>query len=119
MEKIEWELYNDWFSWLENIFNVKPDIYVYLFLDPEKCLERIKKRARKEEANITLEYLRQLHEKHEKWMAENEKKGIKVIKINVEEDFEDNELIFLKHCDKIFKYIEKVNDNDNYLLLYI
>lgn len=118
MEKIEWELYNDWFSWLENIFNVKPDIYVYLFLDPEKCLERIKKRARKEEANITLEYLRQLHEKHEKWMAENERKGIKVIKINVEEDFKDNELIFLNHCEKIFKSINQEKVNDNFDLFY-
>ena len=51
-------------------------------------------------------------------MAENERKGIKVIKINVEEDFKDNELIFLNHCEKIFKSINQEKVNDNFDLFY-
>lgn len=108
MEKIEWELYNDCFSLLENTIDVKADVYIYLFLEPEKCLERIQKRKRKEESNITLEYLKQLHQKHEIWMEKNVKNGIKVIKINVEEDFEDDEIIFLQHFSKIFNNIGNI-----------
>lgn len=112
MDKIEWELYNDCFLWLEKTIDVKPDIYLYLYLKPEKCLERIKKRNREEEINITLEYLTQLHNKHEIWMEENIKKGVNVIKINVEEDFEENEFIFLNHCNKILNYISTHTKNN-------
>lgn len=36
----------------------------YLNLAPEKCLERIKKRSRKGEENVTLEFLQKIHNKY-------------------------------------------------------
>ncbi len=42
---------------------------VYLRARPETCLERIKTRNRPEEQSITLDYLNQLHERHEEWLT--------------------------------------------------
>ena len=40
-------------------------IHIYLQLDPELCLDRIKSRNRPEEVNMDLNYLKQLHTLHE------------------------------------------------------
>jgi len=44
----------------------KSNFFIYLRSSPEKCLEKIKKRGRENEMNITLEYLKQIHDYHEK-----------------------------------------------------
>lgn len=41
---------------------------VYLRATPEMCLQRIRTRNRPEEAPINLDYLIQLHERHEEWL---------------------------------------------------
>lgn len=38
---------------------------IYLKCEPEICMERIKKRNRKGEESIPLEYLRKVHDRHE------------------------------------------------------
>ncbi len=45
------------------------DLIIYLRAKPETCLERIKTRNRPEEQSITLDYLKQLHERHEEWLS--------------------------------------------------
>lgn len=78
------ELYNK----TDNIWN--SNNFIYLRSDPNKCLERINIRGRENEKNITLDYLNQindLHEKSYKYAVEN-KYNIHVIDIenkNVEE----------------------------------
>jgi len=47
-----------------------PDIFVYLRVSPEQCLDRIKKRGRDYEAGITLDYLKDLHGQYEEWVEE-------------------------------------------------
>ena len=42
---------------------------VYLKANPETCLERIRTRNRPEEQSITLDYLQQLHARHEQWLS--------------------------------------------------
>ena len=44
----------------------KPNGYIYLRSDPEKCLQRIIKRGRFAEKNIQLEYIQSIHDLHEK-----------------------------------------------------
>ena len=51
---------------------MNPDIYIYLYAEPEVVFDRIKSRGRIEEKNITLFYLQQLHEKYEQWMWSEE-----------------------------------------------
>jgi deoxyadenosine/deoxycytidine kinase len=43
----------------------KPNGYIYLRSEPEKCLQRINKRGRYAEKNVKLEYIQKLHELHE------------------------------------------------------
>ena len=46
----------------------KPDVVVYLKVDPEVALERIRKRGREWEKDITLEYLVELAVAYDKWI---------------------------------------------------
>ena len=50
-------------SMVQNMLNVSIDAVVYIKAEPELCLERIKKRARDGEENISLDYLQKLHDK--------------------------------------------------------
>ncbi len=68
MNSIEKECYQYWFDWLENKFKPKPDGIIYVRCSPEKCMERIHKRGRSEENNISLDYLKKLHNSHEEWL---------------------------------------------------
>lgn len=49
---------------------------VYLRAKPEICLERIKTRNRPEEQSITLDYLKQLHDRHEEWLLSQNQTSI-------------------------------------------
>lgn len=43
----------------------KPNYFIYLRSSPKNCLDRIYKRGRDNEMNISLEYLEKIHELHE------------------------------------------------------
>lgn len=45
-----------------------PDAFIYLRAQPETCHQRLLRRAREEESTVSLDYLTQLHEKHEGWL---------------------------------------------------
>lgn len=59
----------------------KPDILFYLDVDPEECLKRIKKRGRKGEEHITLEYLEGLKIKFDQFIEKIDK-TTKIIRLN-------------------------------------
>lgn len=56
--------YKELYSIINNKVNI--DILFVLYLEPYKCLQRIKIRNRKVEENITLQFLEDLHEKYKK-----------------------------------------------------
>lgn len=57
---------------------------VYLRSSPEKCQERVRTRARPEEAGITDEYLRRLHAFHENAYMRGIALGIPIVCVDVE-----------------------------------
>jgi len=87
MNSIETECYNYWFNWLENKFRPKPDGIIYIRCSPEKCLERIKKRGRSEESNVSLEYLQKLHNYHEEWLSNWKQTDVIIIDNEKENDW--------------------------------
>lgn len=89
INQIEWKLYQNWFNWLSDKFNAKPEKIIYLRCDPHIAYERVKKRARSEEETISLEYLTRLSEYHDKWLLNESSIPVKVY--NVDEDFIDND----------------------------
>ena len=92
MNKMEYDIYCKWHDWLVDKFNVRPDAYIYLRTTPEKSFERMKKRSRGEEAEVPLNYLMLLHNKHEEWMEIERNNNMKVLTIDVTDDF-DNEKV--------------------------
>ena len=64
--EIEYTIYCKWFDEFMKEIPIKG--YIYLKTSPEICLQRIKKRGRGGENNITLEYLKSCHEYHEQWL---------------------------------------------------
>lgn len=96
MSALEWHLYKEWFSWLISGAMPKPTGFIYLRVDPEVCLERMHIRSRSEESAIPLEYLKQLHAKHDSWLLQ--KNGvdalvadIPVLTLDCNKDFEHSE----------------------------
>jgi deoxyadenosine/deoxycytidine kinase len=65
-----------------NIWN--PKGYIYLRANPDKCFERISKRSRECEKDISIEYLRQLHNLHEQAYIMASTAGMPIICIDVE-----------------------------------
>ena len=72
IDEIEWNDYVIWFDFVMDIAGSKPTGIIYLRGSPETCLEQIKRRGRVGEEGITIDYLRALHRKHDKWLSEEE-----------------------------------------------
>ena len=106
MNEIEHQLYQDiYHMWCIN--EIIPDMIIYLYATPEKCLDRVKKRNREGEQDISLHYLQKCNDYYDEFITlllkennnENNKKDIKinekniiVYKMNVEfdNDYDDD-----------------------------
>jgi deoxyadenosine/deoxycytidine kinase len=75
MNTIEKNTYDVWFNWLESKITRKPDGIIYLRAEPQVCLERMHKRDRTEESTVSLDYLTNIHEKHEAWLNKEKMYG--------------------------------------------
>jgi deoxyguanosine kinase len=83
---MEWQLYTQWYDWLNKEFSIRPDRFIYLKAEPDVSYDRMKKRLRDEEEGVPYEYIKHVHEKHEEWM--NKLNGVDIIDVN--DDFVDN-----------------------------
>jgi deoxyadenosine/deoxycytidine kinase len=79
----------------------KPDIYVYLHLDPERLLRNIARRGREYERNITAAYLRKIQESYFTFFKQNPDSRYLVIDIN-NIDFVENEEDYEKIITTVF-----------------
>lgn len=69
-EEVEWRVYCDWWKFVMEEFKaLRIDGLVYLRCAPATCHGRLQKRARDEEAGVPLEYLNDLHARHEEWLV--------------------------------------------------
>lgn len=78
--KIEWTIYENLCNYLFAKHIAKPKGIIYLRMSPKTCFRRIHLRGRKEEKSISLEYLNQLHQRHDAWLLRI--KNIPVLCIN-------------------------------------
>lgn len=79
----------------------KPDIYVYLHLNPDKLLFNIDKRGRNYEQSISREYLKKIEESYFSFFRQNPENRYLVIDIN-DIDFVENEGDYTRIIDAIF-----------------
>jgi deoxyadenosine/deoxycytidine kinase len=113
LNQIEWEVYEKWINFLHS--NCQPPKgFIYLKANPETCISRIRKRNRLSEKSLTLAYIRQIDEWHEKFLMKKENlhkslKSIPVLKIDCNLDFEDNPKILKSHLEKVKEFINNKN----------
>ncbi|KAL6961994.1 hypothetical protein U1Q18_036951 [Sarracenia purpurea var. burkii] len=69
MNEMEISIYDSWFDPVVSCLpGLIPDGFIYLRATPDTCHKRMLLRKRAEEGGVSLEYLRDLHEKHENWL---------------------------------------------------
>lgn len=114
LNEIEWTMYQDWHSFLIEEFGRRAtlDGIIYLRATPEKCFERLQKRARKEEKTVTQGYLKKLHEQHECWLIDKTTdthfqhfRDIPVLVLDVEKEFEDNPSVSEHLSSKVKEFV--------------
>jgi deoxyadenosine kinase len=98
MNELDFQTYRHLFQNMANFLH-RPDIIVYLDVEPEIALERIKQRSRGCETGITVEYLKSLKKGYEDWL-EDISPRIPVIKIDWNE-FGTTEEVLVKINEKI------------------
>ena len=69
MNEMEISVYDSWFNPVVSALpGLVPDGFIYLRASPDTCHRRMLMRKRPEEQSVTIDYLRDLHEKHEQWL---------------------------------------------------
>jgi len=84
LTEAEFALSTEWFQFLETNFNIDLDLIVYLRTSPELVFDRIKKRNRAEEKNITLEQLQKIDRFYEDWIMTS---NCQVVVIDANQDW--------------------------------
>jgi deoxyadenosine/deoxycytidine kinase len=110
MSALEWKLYQEWFEWLVTSYVAKPDGIIYVRTNPDVCFQRLNKRSRSEESTVSMEYLQRLHDRHERWLIDKENvmpalKGIPVLVLECDGEFEHNRLEREKHIDQVGTFV--------------
>lgn len=110
LSAIEWEIYKQWFAFLMKGKCKVPKGFIYLKASPELCLQRIKKRNRSGEENITIEYLRCIDKAHDNFLIE--KKGltpelqmVPILVLDGNKPFDSSNTIFNQYCDQIEEFM--------------
>ena len=83
-----------------------PDMVIYIKSTPEICLNRLRKSDRNAEQTVGLEFLKQIHEKHEQWLNVEEsinKLGCPIIIINGDQTKEQIQNEATEILKEIFK----------------
>ena len=70
----DYEVINQWTSFLDTLSEIpSPETIVYIRAEPELCFGRMSGRHRNEEANVSMQYINNLHDLHEDWLIRRTK----------------------------------------------
>ncbi|KAK7334422.1 hypothetical protein VNO80_26179 [Phaseolus coccineus] len=93
MNEMEISIYDSWFDpVVSSLPGLIPDGFIYLRASPDTCHKRMMLRKREEEGGVTLDYLRDLHEKHESWLFPFQSGNHGVLSVNKLPHHIDNSL---------------------------
>ena len=110
MTELEWQMYTALFNFLIPNHCLPPQGFIYLKVDPTIAYERIKKRNRLAEKQITLKYLKQIDECHDQFLLQQhtmlpELKNVPVLVLDCNQEFEQNSSKFQEHGEQIRSFI--------------
>jgi len=109
LQKIEWEIFKQWFDFAIRGCET-PQGFIYLQAEPAVSFERAKARARSEEATISLDYITQIHERHEDFLIHkrnihNSIKDCPVLVLDCNQDFTLDSAVLEINIQKIKQFI--------------
>lgn len=110
LSETEWQLYEQWFSFLIPNKCQPPRGFIYLRVSPEVAYERIKKRNRHAEKTLSFAYLKQIHKRHEMFLLKKEGilphlKRVPILILNCNEEFEQNPAQLHRHMHTIQSFL--------------
>lgn len=106
---IDYDIQDKWYRWIRQYLDIDLDLIVYLRSSPETAYERTVARNRSEESGISLEYLKQLHDAHERWLMSNDDRfnTIPVVVLDADKTINDIIAEYKLHEHKIMGYDKK------------
>jgi deoxyadenosine/deoxycytidine kinase len=110
MNSLEWDIYKQWFSFLMKGKCKLPTGFIYLKTDPAICQERIKKRNRPGEENISIDYLNCIHKAHDDFLIDKkglspELQNVPVLTLDGNKPFISSKSLFNQYCDQIEEFM--------------
>ncbi len=105
---MEWAMYVEWWESLcelEREVGPRDNKFIYLRADPETAYARMKKRARDGEAGVSIEYLRENVERHDRWLLALPTERVLIIDVN--SDFEEHPEVFQSHVEKVIEFLKE------------
>lgn len=114
LSEMEWSIYQQWFDFLMHKNCRLPNGFIYLKTDPTVCFERVKRRARAGEEQITLQYLEQISTAHDEFLLEKKNVGlllasVPVLVLDGNVPFVQSKTVFNEFCDTILEFMHKTN----------
>ena len=102
ISEIEHQCYNLWCNFYDKYVrsNIKNKT-IYLRCDPSTSFQRIQKRGRNAEKNISLEYLEKLHKYHESWLSSDPT----VLVLDCNKDFQSDIVYKNNLINQVLEYI--------------
>jgi deoxyadenosine/deoxycytidine kinase len=102
-------VYSLYYQVFENLFEFKPNAFVFLNADTKTCSDRIRERLgnnelRDAESTIDIQYLETLDKAHRKWLA-GEKN---VLTLDASKNYRDDETITRDYFNQIMKFVEGI-----------
>jgi len=117
INSIEYQVYLIWFDWIESVCRKPqgPNHFLYLRCSPETSFARVNKRGRVEESSIPLEYLAEIHKRHDDWLIYDKEVELnnKCFYINAEQDLTVKEN-FVVEYEKVVSMIHTSDHKNNH-----
>lgn len=107
IEDVNYKIYTMWFN--EFLGDVEYSKFIYIDTDSKICSNRINKRSRLGENQISINYLEKCRQYHNEWLLSLKNLKNNVLLLDGNNEFETNTNILNNFVDKIITFIEKTN----------
>ncbi len=122
LSSLEWEVYARWVDLLVHHSCRPPKGFIYLRANPETCFTRMRHRNRLGEESISLEYVTQIHEWHERFLMTKEGldaslKKIPVLVLDASYNLLENDYVLMSYVAQVKDFMFKTQQHAKRLLV--